>query len=638
MMKKIIFLFVLATSLNSTAQLYKSHDWEKVPIFYDLEEENQNLASIAIKEKHLIQYYKPLIGELALYKTEHSIVRVNNEKGIQKHNRVYIPMSGVLKVIDIKARVVHKDGKIINLNKNNIKELKDVKGYGGFKIFAIEGVEKNTQIEYIYTLRKRPSSLGNITIQKKYKIKNAEVIIRKPFFLNTEVKSYNNFPPLIKKKVPGNKVAYTAIEKNIDAMIEETSSTSVANKMKVVYLIQSNSSSTDYQWSNFSLSIRNNFIKIKPKKHKNLIKDFQKVKTKFNKDSLITEISEFVRDNYTINKGGSPFEELKSIYKRKSASETSILKVYSCLFNYYEIPYEVVLTSNRYYNKFDKYFFSNSNLGFVMFYFPENKKYYCPSENKHNLGFPPSRFSNNDGIFVTNKSYYFKKIELPNIEYTVLDRKMNVNLNLEENLTNVKGIYKISGYRAMNSRMAYNYFKKEDLEKFKKMEAASNIEDVTFNEFSVKNKETNLGINNVPFIINYNYSSEELLEESGNNFIFNIGKLIGRQTELFQEEKRVNPVELAYPNEYKYVISIKIPKDYIPKNLDKLNTVSTFKIYNELGAEFSSLYTYENNIINIFISEKYAKTNMAVSYYPKYKEVVNAAYNFSKKVILLEKR
>jgi hypothetical protein len=638
MIKKLLFLLVFLTSLNLTAQLYKSHNWKKVPVFHNLDEENKKLSSIAIKEKHLIQYHKPLIGELALYDTKHSIIRVNTEKGIQKHNRVYIPMYGVVKVIDIKARVIHKDGKIINLNKNNIKELDNVKGYGGFKIFALEGVEKNTQLEYFYTLKKRPSSLGNITIQKNYKIKNAEVIIRKPFFLATEIKSYNNFPSLIKKKVPGNKIAYTAIQKNIDAMVDETSSTSGANKMKVVYLIQAGNSSANYQWKNFSSSIQNNFLKIKPKKHEKLILDFQKVKTQFDKDSLIIEISNFVKENYTIRKNGSSYEDLKSIYNKKSATETAILKVYSCLFNYYEIPYNIVLTSNRYYNKFDRYFFSNSNLGFAMFYFPENEKYVCPSQEKHNLGFPPSRFSNNDGIFITKKSYFFKKIDLPTIEHTVLDRKMDVLLDLEQNLVKVKGIYTISGYRAINSRMAYNYFKKEDLEKFKKMEAASNINDVDFNDFSVKNKDTNLGLNNIPFIINYNYSTEEIVEESGNNFIFNVGKLIGRQTELYQEEKRVNPVELAYPNQYKYTITIKVPADYVPKNLEKLNTLSTFNMYGELAAEFSSKYTYENDIIHIAISEKYVKTNMAVSYYPKYKNVVNAAYNFSKKVILFKKK
>jgi hypothetical protein len=637
MIKKILVILFFLSNLTATAQLYKSHDWDKAPVFNDLDKEDTKLASVAIKEKHLIQYHKPVLGELALYDTKHSIILVNTEKGIQKHNRVYIPMYGVQKVIDIKARVLHKDGKIINLNKNNIKELKDVKGYGGFKIFALEGVEKNTQLEYIYTLKKTPNSLGNIMIQKNYKIKNAEVIIRKPFFLSTDVKSYNNFPTLIKKKVPGNKIAYTAIKKNIDAMLEETSSTSNANKMKVVYLIKASNSSISYQWENFSLNIRNNFLKIKPRKYKNLIQDFQKTKTQFDKDSLITEISKFVTENYTIRKNGSPFEELKNIYRNKSATETSILKVYACLFTYYEIPYHIVLTSNRYYNKFDRYFFTNSNLGFAMFYFPENKKYLCPSEEKNNLGFPPSRFCNNDGIFITKSDFYFKKIELPTITYTVLDRKMDVFLTLEENLTAVKGIYSSSGYRAFNSRMAYKYFKKEDLNKFKKMEAASNINDVNFKDFNVKNEDTKLGLNNTPFIINYNYSTDEILEESGANYIFNIGKLIGKQTELYQEEKRVNPIELAYPNQYKYTISIKVPEGYSPKNLDKLNTLSTFDIYGKLAAEFSSTHTYENDVIHITISEKYARTMMEKNYYPNYRDVVNAAYNFSKKVILFEK-
>lgn len=636
-MKKILLL-LLFINVSVSAQLYKSHDWDETPIFHKLSEEDKKLSSVAIKEKHLIQYHQPLIGPLALYDTHHRIVRVNNDKGIKRHNRVYIPMRSVEKIIDIKARVIFPDGRIINLNKKNIKELKDIKGYGRYKIFAIEGVEKNTQLEIIYTLRKNLSTLGTILVQKDYKINNAEVIIRKPFLFVTNVKSYNGFPSLEKKKVPGKKFAYTAIAKNIPAMVDEKQSASDANRMKVVYLTKPALVGIDDEWSNFTYTISSNLIDVRPKKYKKLISDFEKNSPNIkNKDSLIIAVSDYVNKNYTIERGGSIFENIKTIFKQKKGSQIGIIKIYTSLFNYYKVPYKIVLTSNRFYNKFDKDFFTNTNLEIAMLFFPHNKKFLCPSINNHSLGYPPVRYSNNEGVFISSDNYEFGYIPTGDIKYTLIDREIETNLDFDLLSVKVKGTYTTTGYRANNSRMAYQYFIKNNIEEFRDMEAASGINDAEFTQFSVKNHKPKLNINNTPLIIDYEYSSEEYLEEVNGNYIFNVGKLIGNQSELYQEEKRVNPIELSYPNEYKYIIKVHIPNGYTIKNLEKLKDSSSFKINEKLAAQFISNYKIDKNILYITISEKYPLIKINKEYYDLYKDVVNSAFDFSKKIILFEK-
>jgi hypothetical protein len=73
-------------------------------------------------------------------------------------------MYNVKEMLDIKARTINAEGKITLLNKDNIKEINNVEEYGDFKIFAIEGVEKNSEIEVLYTVQKEFTMHGSETI------------------------------------------------------------------------------------------------------------------------------------------------------------------------------------------------------------------------------------------------------------------------------------------------------------------------------------------------------------------------------------------------------------------------------------------------------------------------------------------
>jgi len=215
-----------------------------------------------------------------------------------------------------------------------------------------------------------------------------------------------------------------------------------------------------------------------------------------------------------------------------------------------------------------------------------------------------------------------------------MDRTINAKIDTELPSVNVDGVYNVSGYRGNNSRQAYQYFKKNDLNEYKSMETASGIEDVEFNSFSVENEDFKNTITNTPLTIKYNYDSEEILEEINDKLILNVGSLIGTQSELYQEEKRVNPIELQNPNRYTYIINVEIPDGYEPKNLENLNIKSSFDVDGELGAHFISNYKLEEDKVTISISEKYPITNMSIEYYDQFKDVINSAFDFSKQKIL----
>ena len=233
MIKKILFLFLLATT-TSFAQYYKTYNWSEKPTLHSLSEKEMNESSVGIIKKVIVEYKPGVFAQnIKLFETTHTLTKVNDDKGISRHNTVYIPMYQVEDVIDIKARTITKDGKITLLNKDNIKEVKNVEEYGDFKIFAIEGVERNSEIEVLYTVEKEYDMQGSESIQSDYLIKNAEFLFITGE-LNSKVKAYRTEQTFDTTDAYGRAAKLLKLE-NIPAMLEEEYATPNANKIEVVY-------------------------------------------------------------------------------------------------------------------------------------------------------------------------------------------------------------------------------------------------------------------------------------------------------------------------------------------------------------------------------------------------------------------
>jgi hypothetical protein len=127
------------------------------------------------------------------------------------------------------------------------------------------------------------------------------------------------------------------------------------------------------------------------------------------------------------------------------------------------------------------------------------------------------------------------------------------------------------------------------------------------------------------------------LEEAGDSYIFQIGKVIGTQSELYQETERVNPIEMQYPNQYDYDIIIHIPKGYTAEGLEVLNIDKSFKsVTGEKICKFESSYKIEGNTIVVTIQEFYKSNEYNVSRYDEFRSVINAASDFNKTSILFK--
>ena len=169
----------------------------------------------------------------------------------------------------------------------------------------------------------------------------------------------------------------------------------------------------------------------------------------------------------------------------------------------------------------------------------------------------------------------------------------------------------------------------EDLIVFNDYLTASGIENKKIIDFKITNGELFQNNYNTPFIVNSIISSESLTKKIDNGYNFNIGKVIGKQSELYEETERLHPIEITYPNQYDYEIIVKIPKGYIIKDLDKLSfNKSYLSVMGNKICKFESQYKILDNKLVITIQEFYKTLRYQKNRYNEFRDVINSASDF----------
>jgi len=640
MIKRLTFILFIA-STNCFAQYYKTYDWNESPKLHKITEKESNETSVGIFEKYIVEFTKSEFGQTPyVFETKHSIIRVNNEKGISKHNTVYIPMYDVKEMLDIKARTINAEGKITLLNKDNIKEIKNVEEYGDFKIFAIEGVEKNSEIEVLYTVQKEYTMHGSETMQNEYFIKESQFLFITGE-LNSKIKAYRTEQKFESLTV-NEKQSKSLILHNIPAMIDEEYATPNANKIAVVYqCFPKDQNITQVMfWDNIVENVGGKFFpdQVSPLVKTdidNLIKGNLDFST-FEKASLVDN---FVKSNFTIVKNNNAeLTDLEYIIENRTSSDFGIMKLYGHYLKALDIEYEIVITANRFNLKFDPDFYTPNMLRNFLIYLPSIEKYISPDRIEYRISEAPANLLGNYGLYITQSfEYYFSKIVQSDPNYSRIVR--NTNITFDEDLANVtlKQYQEHLGHWAVTSKAILSLSTEQGIKEYEDYLTSSGIEDKVVESFETENTDMNSIEYNLPFITRCSITSESLLEEAGDSYIFQIGKVIGTQSELYQETERVNPIEMQYPNQYDYDIKIHIPDGYTAEGLEVLNIDESFKsVTGEKICKFESSYKLEGNTIVITIQEFYKSNEYDVNRYEEFRSVINAASDFNKTSILFK--
>ena len=107
---------------------------------------------------------------------------------------------------------------------------------------------------------------------------------------------------------------------------------------------------------------------------------------------------------------------------------------------------------------------------------------------------------------------------------------------------------------------------------------------------------------------------------------------------MFNDSKRINEIEINFPNSYEYEINIEIPKGYKISDYSELIKSKEFiSVDGSISAKFNSNVTLNKNKMNIVIKEFYKNLRYDKGRYQEFRAVINAAARFYESSIILEK-
>lgn len=648
--KLIALLLFTQLSISQNTQFYKTYKWDSNPVFKTDPSSDEDIK--ALKHAIVTEFYFETENTLVEYFLEHKVLWLNSDQSIEDYNKVYIPYSQYSEIEINKARVVKNNGEIIELDSSKILTSQDEETGRVYKYFAFEGVEKGSVIEYYYVVKRQPRYKGaKLDFQSSYSKENVTFDLYAPKNLVFGFKSYNDFPDVKKDTLVKDKLHWSSFTKELKKLDREEYSAYQASKSAVIYKLDKNLVNNKGGFSSYSTVAKNLYSYYYTDYSKKLNGLLSKFVSKIpgidseNNETKIRKLENYIKKNVYVSKANNPeLKDLKEILSKKIANETGVLKLYTSALRILNIKHELVLTSNRQELKFDENFEAQNFLTDFLIYFPNHKTYLSPESEDSRYGYPPAYLTDNYGLFIKEvKLGDFKSgvgkvkyIRAVNAQSTIDDMVVNVsfdNSNLVKN--NIKIERSMSGYYAMYIQPFTSLISKEDKEAFIDSYAKRLSENVEItNKKMINDKPDLFGIK--PISVEIEFNSEAFVEKAGNKYLFKVGELIGKQTQMYNEKKRVLPIENEFNRKYLRVINLTIPEGYKIVNLEDININNSHNIGGEKIISFHSFYEVENNVVKITANEYYKQNIYDVTLYEKYREVINSAADFNKITLVLE--
>lgn len=644
MKRLVLFLLVVGTYPTYAVVENDKYQWETERQRYSLSETENSYSEYILKDHHQFDY-ELLEGEFVMFETIHKIIKVNNNDAIQRNNRIFVSMRNVIDLVELKARSINPDGKVVNFDKNNLKEIKDEESGNGYRIFAIEGAEQGSEIEFYYTLKKSGSIYDRVYLQYETPVKKSSFQLSCPKHLVFDIKGYGGKFEVVDEYEDDLNI-YSLEQEDIIGLKKENFASFNANRKRIDFKLAYNTAKSKarlYTWDEAAKRFYSVLITRTKDDDKALDKFVKQLGDKPEEplEKRIKNIESKIKLAIQINPDLRA-DDLASILKQKLASNEGITKLFVGVFDRLGITYEPVITCDRSSIKFDKEFDTWGYLHDYLLYFPTTKGYLAPYNFETRYPVIPPEFTAQDGLFIepfevgTVRSALGSVKTIPALSYTLNTDNLDIRVEFNEDLSK-NNIEMRREFGGINSTFILPYFHlMNEEQKYKMVEELlkSTAPDPVIEKWDIK------PVHDGPVdkvIIENKFTSSHFIETAGSRILFKVGELIGPQTEMYREDNRMNSIENDYNRGYDRIIEIKLPKGYKVRNLDDLNSKVIYKDGEEIPYSFESTYTITDNTLKIVITEYYKEIYAPLSRYEDYRNVINAAADFNKITLVLEK-
>ena len=642
---------VLLLPFSSPAQTYEKYSWEQEPNPAKLSPEDAKLSELTLFRHTQHEYVYEDKSSPVVYYTRHEITRVNNDQAVSSNNRIYIPMYRVLELTEVKARTINAGNRVMEIDKADIKEVEDKEAGAGYKIFAIDGAEVGSLIEFYYTCKMSPKFFGREYFQSETPAKKASFKLISPQNLRFEFKSYNGFPEVVKEESSEEKNIYTATGTDVAALKEEAFSSCNDNRKRVEFKLTFNSVNGHvklFTWEHAGRNIYEQMHNLDKKEEKESAKILKAIKPEQYKTDFLkaAAIEDYVKTKFYINENAGASDHISAIAKNKFGGKYGITRLTVSLLEKAGIPIELVITNDRSDVKMDGSFESYNYLDAYLIYLPKEDKYIVPYLPQYRLEMTPAEFTANQGLFVRTMMVQDFPHPVSEIKYIPAPKaaenhdNMIIAVDFEEDLSSntIQLDRSFKGYQASYIKSVLPLLdeeKKQDIlkELVKFMAQDSDIQEMKFEKTDVDFKTFQ-----EPLVVKSKFKSAAFVERAGPTVLLKVGELIGPQSELYQEEKRLTPVENDYNRSYLRSITVNIPEGYEIQNIKDLvlNEKATGE-NKEIVYSFVSDYKLEGNKLTVEVEEFYESIYFPLEKFEDFRKVINAAADFNKIVLVMKK-
>lgn len=631
---------------------YSRYDWDAKRKPLPVPEAESKEPAIVLRDFSAQEYlYVGPAQDLRLFTIDHRIVRVNATDAIEQFNKIVVPLQDGAKLLFLKARTLRPGGGITEVNQGNIKELKDEDGTRGYKVFAVEGVEKGGEIEYLYALEREPRMFGRERMQSGMPQHDVAVELISPESLKYEARLYNApaGTPQPRDTVQAGKRVTRVAFAQLPAAHPEAFAEVTAQLTRLEYKLAYNTargSGRLFTWADAARFIHEQtytFSKDEQKAVTRLIKDL-KLPTTGDPAERIRQTELAVKTAYTLAQSAE--RDLVTIIKTRTAGETGFTRLFAAIFRQMGIDTELVVTCDRTEGAFDGKFDTWNYLDHYLFRFPVTGQYMAPGQITFRYGMIPAEWSATEGLFIKTVTLgqtesavgVVKEIPALSAEQSANDHDIRVRFAPDLGHAIVDFHQTLSGYHCQPFQPLYLLIPEDKRTELLHELVKSSVPDATFQQVKASNVEANRNPLDHPFTIDATVESVGLLTKAGNRYLFKVGELIGPQSELYQTEARQFDVENDHNRRYNRTISFELPAGYRVRNLPDLNIAAHAGGDAESPVyHFRSQYTQAGNKVTVTITEAYTQIRWPKKDFEAYRNVINAAANFNKVVLVLEK-
>lgn len=639
--------------------------WKEKPVLSKLSDEEIKSNAVYLADVNVCSYdygsffdsktgssYDDILIEKNFY---YKRIRLNNDNAVEAFNKVYISMSNARQIVDLKARAITKSGEIIEFDESNKKEVDNYENYGPFTIFALEGIEVGSEIEYTYSI-KEPGSFDNfyfdIRVQEKLPKRcfHYELVVPQNFVLKT--KSYNGLNEMIYDTSSNEVNRYVLHLDDVATFKNEDYSKGDALIQRAeikLFELKNQNKRNFFSYNKATATFSNRIyegnsekdVKKETKEIKRLIKQEKWSQISDEKEQIV-EIEHYIKAN--LKKGRTGHYYVHEPIKRKVYSEQNAMRIYARIFDLLSIEHQVVITCNRFEKYFDEDFETYSFLEASLFYFPKYNEYMAPTNEFMRFGLIPSIYAYHKGLFLKPikvggvRSFYpeIRQIEGTNsdVNYDNIILDIEFDKDFEKVKAHVK--HEANGYSAVYTRPYMTVATEEQKEEILKANLKSFAEDAEITNITTKNEEMIGYMLSKPYVFEGDAESSALIEQAGKKYLFKMGLVIGDQVEMYQDTARQFDVENTYNHGYKRILNIKIPEGYKITNLSDLNMEYSSSKDGKNTMEFTSKYEIKGNDLMVTCKEYYDEISVPKERYDEFRKVINAAADFNKITLVFE--